>query len=497
MKWRQILPLLFLRMVLTGEGQQGPNKSDLEKIQSAIQLKQFDQALASIDILLKEDPTDARLLTLQGIALARLGNTERARLAYEKALRMSPNFLPALESSAELEYRLGSDRAVPLLRRILTMRPTEPTANAMLGTLSYRNHECSKAVQYFRVSTQFIEGWEDALEQYGECLMELDRVNEAIPVFMQIVQKSPDDVRSRYRLAVLQMAAHQSEQVLGTLRPLLDSGHPEAYILDLAALACEERLDTPKAVQFLREAIISDPTNVKYYLDFATIAFNHGSFQPGIDMVSAGINQVPKAAVLFVARGVLRMQLSQYAESEADFIQASRLDPTMSSGGIAIGMAAVQQRNLDQALATTEAQLKLHPEDSFLHYMKASILMQQNAPAGSATFSAAVNAALEAIKINANFVLARDTLAALYMQSGAYDQAIAQSREALKADSSDQVAVYHLLQALRHKGTASKEQLSDLTKRLVQLRHEAYEKDAALNRYKLVGQQPETEHDMR
>lgn len=485
MMLKSILPILLCSAIFVSEAQKADSRA-FENIQAAIQSKQYDQALASVNAFLENAPNDERLLTLQGMALAGLGKQEDALHAYNSALRNSPNFLPALEAAAELEYSRGSSRALPLLRRILKIRPADPTANAMLGTLAYRNQDCSVAVIHFAKSAQFIRDWQGALEQYAECLVALDRLQEAIPIFADILQKSPDDVHARYRLAVVQMATHHTDNALETLQPLLVSEKQESYVLDLAALAYEDKLDTPRAVQLLRNAIIADPTVVKYYLDFATLAFTHGSFETGIEMMTVGIQHIPDAGALFMARGVLRMQVADYSESEDDFRRAYTLDPSLSSSGIAIGMAAAQRGDLDKALKTTEAQLKKHPEDAFLQYMKASILTQQGAIPGSRNFEAALEAALEATKRNPKFVLARDSLADLYMQSGAFDQAIIQSRLALKTDPSDQTAVYHLLQSLRHKGAGTHQEVADLAKRLVSLRREAYQRDALVNRYKLV-----------
>ena len=49
---------------------------------------------------------------------------------------------------------------------------------------------------------------------------------------------------------------------------------------------------------------------------------NHQSFQTGIDMVNTGLNLQPKAAELYLARGVLYVQLADYEKAQADFEKA-------------------------------------------------------------------------------------------------------------------------------------------------------------------------------
>ena len=101
--------------------------------------------------------------------------------------------------------------------------------------------------------------------------------------------------------------------------------------------------DTPQAVATLRQAILLDPQNVNLYVDFANLSSAHDSFQVGIDVVSDGISQLPKAVPLYLARGVLYVQLAQYDKAEADFETAHELDPRQSLSSAAQGLLAAQE----------------------------------------------------------------------------------------------------------------------------------------------------------
>ena len=115
-------------------------------------------------------------------------------------------------------------------------------------------------------------------------------------------------------------------------------------------------MNTPPAVASIRQAILLDPQNANLYVDFANMSSAHDSFQVGIDVVSDGIAQPPKAAPLFLARGVLYVQLAQYDKAEADFETAHELDPHQSLSSAAQGLLAAQENNLDGALATCAVQ---------------------------------------------------------------------------------------------------------------------------------------------
>ena len=180
--------------------------------------------------------------------------------------------------------------------------------------------------------------------------------------------------------------------------------------------------ETPQAVALLRQAVLLDPRNVNLYLDFASLSFTHQSFQVGIDMINAGLTQLPDSGALYLARGVLYVQTAEYGKADADFARAERLDPGRALGSVARGLSQIQQNNLDQALVTIRAQLKVNSKDAFLHYVLAELLSRQGAQAGSPEFRDAVDAAAEAVRLKPDFVLARDVLSRLYLQAGQVDR---------------------------------------------------------------------------
>ena len=83
------------------------------------------------------------------MALAGIGKRAEALQSFQRALKIDPNYLAALEGAAQAQYEAGSRRAVPLLNRILRLRPDDPTAHAMLAVLEYREGNCRAAVDAF------------------------------------------------------------------------------------------------------------------------------------------------------------------------------------------------------------------------------------------------------------------------------------------------------------------------------------------------------------
>jgi tetratricopeptide (TPR) repeat protein len=457
--------------------------SQIQPITAAISAKDYDKAVELSRSALKQSPSSAQLWTLQGIALAGKGDDKGALTAFERALDFSPNNIAALEGAVQIEYQTGSPGAAELLNRLLRLRPDEPTANAMMAELEYWLGHCTDAVGHFEKAGNQLDSQPDALHAYAVCLVRLNRVDEAAMVLAKALSLRPDDPRERQVVASIQLMAKKPQDALATLQPLLISPGVDSNTLQLASSAYEETGNTPQAVNLLRQAIVLDPRKTDLYLDFANICFNHASYQVGIDMITEGLLLQPNSYDLYVARGVLYVQLAQLDKGEADFEKAYELNPDQSLSAAAQELIAVQANDSDRALASVKAKLQRKPNDPTLLYLQADLLSQKGLTPGSPEFRLAVASAKKAVSLDPTLSDARTVLVKLYMQSGQYPQAIVQCRKTLASNPDDQIAVYHLIQALRKTGQTA--ELPELVERLAKLREQATEIRSERSRYQL------------
>jgi tetratricopeptide (TPR) repeat protein len=475
-----IVMLLLLAAVL---GQNA--NSRIASITSALRNRQFDSALQLLQPALQASPKNPQLWMFQGLAYSGKGDQKSALNSYQSALKLSPDYLPALEGAAQLEYDAGSPEAAPLLQRVLRLRPDDATSHAMLAVLAYKKNDCGRAVEHFSKSGSLLNSQPGALQEYGVCLLKLKQTGKAVDVFQQIMTSHPDDPRARRGLAAIQLTAGQAQAALSTLQPLLGSD-PDVSTMQLAAAVYEANKDTPNAVKILREAIVKAPRNVPLYVDFADIAMSHQSFQAGIEMLNAGLNLQPTAAELYLARGVLYVQLADYEKAEVDFAKAEQLDPNQALSAAAQGMAAEEQNqnHPDRALATVRAKLTKQPGDGFLWYLQAAILSQKAPAPGSADFKQGLRSARKAVTLQPSLSAAHNVLAKFYLDSEQPALAAKECRLVLQQSPTDQTALYHLVLALRKTNNPS--EIPDLLKRLAAARQQATREEGERNRYKLV-----------
>ncbi len=421
---------------------------------------------------------------MQGTAYAGEGRKQDALTSFRAALKISPDYLPALKGAIQIEYEDGSKDAIPLLQRVLRGHPNDQTSHGMLAVLEYQQGNCAGAVVHFEKVGALFDSRPEGLHAYAACLVKLKEFDKGAGVLGRTLALSPQDGRERHLLAAVQLMAHQPKDALSTLQATLQAGNPDVETLELASRAYEESKDTPQAVSALRQAILLDPHDANLYVDFANLSSAHDSFQVGIDVVSDGIGQLPKAAPLFLARGVLFVQLAEYDKAEADFETAHALDPHQSLSTAAQGLLAEQQNNLQDALAKVQTRLAEKPNDPVLLYLRADFLSQEGAEPGTPEFQLAMRSATRAVSLRPGLSGARTVLAKLDLQAGRYPEAVEQCRKALAQDPKDQTALYHLIQGLRK--TGDKAEIPDLLKQLAQLRKQTAHEESQRYQYKLV-----------
>ena len=437
----------------------------------ALRNRQFQTALRLTTEGLAKTPRDYRLWTLRGIAYSNLHRQQEALSAYDRALSLSPGYVPALEGAAQIEYETRGARAVALLQQLLSADPENPTTHAMLAVLSYEQKDCAAALPHFERSLSLIVAEPLAYGEYGACLYRTGQYNQATEIFARLLELHPENRHTRYDLALTLWMAKQNQSALKTLNPIVQSSTSDANALSLASAIEEADGDTQKAVTLLRQAILADPRNSDLYLQFATLSFAHDSYGVGIDVLNAGLTQLPKAAELYLARGILYIQSSNYEKGLCDLDKAHRLDPSLALANTAEGLLDTQRHDLNLAIKKFREAIRSNPKDAYSHYLLAEALMARGKTKDSRNGAAERTAARQAIQLDPTLGAARNLLATIDLEDGNIRDAIAQSRAALRLEADDQAAIYHLILALRK--TDDKSEIPALVKKLGALKNES------------------------
>jgi tetratricopeptide (TPR) repeat protein len=415
------------------------------EIQQALQKRDFSRALATADVELKRLPREPALWTLRGMALAGLGREAESIAAYRQALKLRPNFLPALERTAEIEYGKGDPGARTTLERIVALRPDSAAANGMLAALAYERGDCETAAAHFGKVGAPLQANRAAIDQFGDCLTRLKRPSEAAALFRQVLASHPDDRQARYNLGVCLLEAKQPAEARAALMPLAQREVPESEELTLLAEASREADDIAGAIETLRRATKLYPREPRHYLDLATIAIDHESFDLGLEIVNVGIAKLPQSAPLYAMRGVLYVFTAHLDKAEADFSQATQLAPEDASGRLALGVALLSSEKLDEAIHVLREQVRANPKEARAQCYLAQALLRKADQPGTPEFEEATTALDAALRQLPGLARAHYMRAKILVKLGQQPEAIRELERTIALDPGDRSATYQLL----------------------------------------------------
>lgn len=449
----------------------------------------FSGANLTADRLLRVNPHDCKLLTLKGIALNGLAKPNEALRSFRLALASCPGSAAALEGAAEIEFANHDSKAETHLKQLLALTPADPTANAMMGELLQAKGDCSSSLPYLERSRPLFRERPQLLQHQAFCLAALQKYTDALNAYKELDQTNLSS-NIRYQLAFVQWKLHSSKEALETLETLIKDGN-DSQVFELASYAQEDLGNTPEAVDLLQRAILIDPKDVSVYLDFAELALAHGSFKVGSDVLTTGISNMPKAAQLYVARGILCTQMSEVSSAILDFETAHAIDPKLSIAVDAMGIMSRQEHHPVESLNIFRSEARLHPEDALLQYLLAQALSELgDSPAETA--KEGIAAARKSIALNPDYQPAYNLLTMLCLRSGDVSGALSQAELAVAHDPGDATALYQLLLAKRRAG--QKEGMKELSEKVSHL-HQAQNNDR-LNapRYRLEDSVPRADN---
>jgi tetratricopeptide (TPR) repeat protein len=161
-----------------------------------------EEALALVDQVFKQNPTDETALVVMGQANLALGRTDEGLAYLRKAVEYSPTNPWLLNIlGAGLNQANRSREAIPYLQRALTVDPLFPPALMNLGLARAREAEFDEAVRLFRKVQALRPDWPEPRIRIGQILLDRGRPAEALDEFQAALRAAPDHPAAMWAVA--------------------------------------------------------------------------------------------------------------------------------------------------------------------------------------------------------------------------------------------------------------------------------------------------------
>lgn len=338
-------------------------QATLNLLMAQLRANKFDDALVTLDALETKQPNDPAIPTLRGTTYRGKGDLNKARASYERALKLDPNYIPAITNLAELdiqenksaiarqrfeavlqrdknnlaalvalaqfELAAGDTRkAIAWLERARAIKPPSVEARLRLAKLYLRSGQALSAVAIAAEATKLAPKNGEAIELLGSAQLAAGNVDNALATYLQLVQAYPNSPLAHYRIGVVRSM----------------QGDHSASIREFS-----------KAVELKPDFLDAKSALAAAYL-------KSGDLDKALQAARAIRNENPNVPVGHVLEADVLVRAKQPGEAVAAYQRAFKIAPSgLIASRLFVARTAAGDRN--GAVAEMRKWLEAHPTD--------------------------------------------------------------------------------------------------------------------------------------
>ncbi len=248
---------------------------------------------------------------------------------------------------------------------------------------------------------------------------------QAIPHFLRVQGRISETFPVDFNLALCYLGTRQYRLAIQTLANLRGNRQQTAAVENLRAQAYIRNHQENEALQALKKAIALTPSDEKLYVFISDACLDEGDYELGVQVIDAGLRNLPNSPRLFYQRGLFRMRLEEVDLANLDFEFAHKLSPDSDIGYIAAAQRALSSGNIEAAIRITrEAIRKQHQHYMLLTILGEALLRSGATPATSAEFQEARSALEKAVAERPDYSSAQLALGKVYLLQSRLQDAI-------------------------------------------------------------------------
>jgi tetratricopeptide (TPR) repeat protein len=283
------------------------------------------------------------------------------------------------------------------------------------------------------------------LEKADEALNS-GKFDTAIELYTKVFKQDPKQVDCLVGRSRAKLGKKDFDGAIEDASLAIKSGAISSHVFVYRAMAKRGKKDLDGAVVDLRWAIVADPSNVHTYLLKASYREEAGDLDGAIEDCSDAIQINGRKAEVWHERADLKRKKGNPAGAVKDYSKAVELEPDNLEHYYGRALSSIDNSSYDPAIQDLHKVLEFDPKHFPATYFLGVAAGARKDRAG------AVDWYSKALALQPDNVQALVQRAALEIELGRLDAAIADSGRALKLSPDDAGAVYRRATALTGKG---------------------------------------------
>src|SRR5262245_58906288 len=312
--------------------------------------------------LLRQQPDLPDVWLLLGDARLTLGKYTEAMAAYENALRLRPVAEAHLGLGNALAAAGRRTEAVTHYRQFVQARPEHAEARANLGVALAELGRLPEAEPELRAALRLKPDYPQAHHNLGVALVQSGRPEEAIASFEEALRLNPDYAEAYYNLGCVYSSQNQLNKAVASFREALAHRPNYADVYNNLGLALIDLRRSEEALVLLQHQVRL-----------------RGGVCPLSGRVRADpiLSDIPPGlAEAHNNLGLVYADLGRFAEAEACYQEALRLQPGHVDAHSNLANAYKDQGRLAEAIASYDLALLYQPDAVSAHWNRSLALLQ-------------------------------------------------------------------------------------------------------------------------
>lgn len=339
-------------------------QADIALIMAHLRRGENAKAMDAVKGLEKKKPSDPVTFNMKGGVLMAGKDVAGARKAFERALELKPDFVPALSNLARLDI---SEKNPASARKryedFIGKNKKVPEAYLQYGELLALTGAPTKDVQaVLEKGLAELPSFLPIRVALVRILVQVGDAKRALSLAQEGAAAAPEDPVALELLGRSQVAAGEQQQAIATFTKLVDkqpnSPNPLVSLADLQLVV----KDSTAAEQSLRKALVIKPDSIDAQQRLIAILVNTKRGDDAVRIAKNVQKQQSKSAIGFVLEGEVQSALGRKNEAVVAYGEAFQRDKT-AQAAIRLYRAKVAAGQAQEAAKLASDWIKANPKD--------------------------------------------------------------------------------------------------------------------------------------
>jgi len=395
----------------------------------------FDQAEASFKTALSLNPDDIDAHNQLGLIYYHKGNFELALDEFKRALAWAqyPEIYHNLSLACD---KLGrSNEAMAAIEKALQIDPNYAQAHNQAGNLFFSQANLDKAASHFETALKIDPQNVSAYHNLGLIYGQQGKPELAIQYCQRAISLDPNSPEAHNNLGSIYLSQGRFSEALAELGKALSlRPNYQKAILNLG-MAYFGLKDYTLAEREYRRAIDLNQNCTEGYHQLGLLYLEKGEFSLALSSFQEVLSRHPDDPLAYYSLGKAQQGLGQTDQAIRSWEKALSLKPDLAGAHLNLGNAYFEKNLIDKALAEWKIALQGKGIDLSVHLINVGLTFSQAGDDNKAIF-----AWQQAKEIDPQNPLLHYYLGAAYFRQGKYQAAYVELQESLRLQPDNQQA---------------------------------------------------------